>query len=191
MSGKRAAFNFSGQGWSNISSGVRQVPFGAVLSGGRCYYMYLRWVLLMANARASSAASALVFLALGWAAPAYAHGVERVRRELTEQGFEQLEFQRTRPPFKLDACRDGQRYHLHVDYYGKLTEQTLVGPCAGADTQAPADEATVEAKPADLPKPAAPTTAPSRTRTTPNSSGQELCSRYFAEVGKTLQVPCE
>ncbi|KAB2943076.1 MAG: hypothetical protein K8F92_04785 [Hyphomicrobium sp.] len=145
----------------------------------------------MANVRASSAAAALVLVALGWATPAYAHGVERVRRELTEQGYEQLEFQRTKPPFKLDACRDGQRYHLHVDFYGKLTEQTLLGPCNGGEAQAPADEAT--AKPADLPKPVSPATAPASrgTKTPPKPAARELCSRYFAEIGKTLQVPCE
>lgn len=145
----------------------------------------------MADVRAKLAAGALVVFALGGSAPAYAHGVERVRRELTEQGYEQLEFQRTKPPFKLDACRDGQRYHLHVDFYGKLTEQTLLGPCNGGEAQAPADEAT--AKPADLPKPVSPATAPASrgTKTPPKPAARELCSRYFAEIGKTLQVPCE
>ncbi len=139
----------------------------------------------MANARASLAAAALVVFALGWTTPASAHGVDRVRRELTDQGFEQLEFQRTKPPFKLDACRDGQRYQLHVDFYGKLMEQTLLGPCDGEDARAP----TVGAKPADLPKPAS--SASGGTKTSPKPAARELCSRYFAEIGKTLQVPCE
>ena len=82
----------------------------------------------MADIRASFAAGALFFIALDWTAPAYAHGVERVRRELTEQGFEQLEFQRTKPPFKLDACRDGQRFHLHVDCTARLRNKHLSGP---------------------------------------------------------------
>ncbi len=82
-------------------------------------------------------AGTLVLIASEWATPACAHGVDRVRRELTDQGFEQLEFQRSKPPFKLDACRDGQRYHLHVDYYGKITEKTAIGPCgeSGASPQ--------------------------------------------------------
>lgn len=147
----------------------------------------------MAYTRVSLIAGALVLAAWGWGASAYAHGVERVRRELTEQGFEQLEFQRTKPPFKLDARRDGQRYHLHVDSYGKLSEQTLLGPCDGEEARARADAPTIEAKPADLPKPTPPATAPARsgTKSTPKSSSQELCSRYLAEIGKTLQVPCE
>jgi hypothetical protein len=148
---------------------------------------------LMANARISLAAAASVLLTLYCTVPASAHGTKQVRRELTEQGFEQLEFQRTKPPFKLDACRDGQRYQLQVDYYGKLTEQTLLGPCNGEEAQAPADEAAVEAKPPDLPKPAPQATAPARSgnNTSPKPAARELCSRYFAEVGKTLQVPCE
>jgi hypothetical protein len=132
----------------------------------------------MLDIRASLAALAFVLVTGAWGIPAYAHGVDRVRRELAEQGFEQLEFQRTKPPFKLDACRDGQRYHL--------TEQTLLGPCDGEEAQAPADEAT--AKPS-LPKPASP--ASNGTRTSPKPAARELCSRYFAEIGKTLQVPCE
>lgn len=139
---------------------------------------------LMANMRASLAAGALVFVALDWATPAYAHGVEKVRRELTEQGFEQLEFQRTQPPFKLDACRDGQRFHLHVDYYGKVTEQTPIGLCDGEATPAPADETATEAAPEAAPV--------SPSVTSPNApAAQELCSRYFADVGKTLRVQCE
>ncbi len=148
---------------------------------------------LMAYARASLVAAASVLLTLYCAAPASAHGTKQVSRELTEQGFEQLEFQTTKPPYKLDACRDGQRYHLHVDYYGKLTEQTLLGPCDGEDTKAPADEAAVEAKPTDLPKPASRATAPATggDKTSPKPAARELCSRYFAEIGKTLKVPCE
>lgn len=84
----------------------------------------------MTLVKAGFAVGVLVFVALDWTTSVCAHGVEGVRRELTEQGFEQLEFQRTKPPFKLDACRDGQRYHLHVDYYGKITEKTAIGPCS-------------------------------------------------------------
>ena len=138
----------------------------------------------MVNIRASLAALALVLVAGDGATPVCAHGVERVRRELTEQGFEQLEFQRTKPPFKLDACRDGQRFHLHVDYYGKVTEQTPIGLCDGEATPAPADETATEAAPE-----AAPVSPSVTSRNAP--AAQELCSRYFADVGKTLRVQCE
>ena len=143
----------------------------------------------MALTRASFAAVALVFVAWDWATPACAHGVERVRRELTEQGFEQLDFQRTKPPFKLDACRDGQKFHLHVDYYGKITEQTPIGPCSEDAARVPATEPPpVTAPEVEPPREAAP--ASSGDKTSPNKA-QELCARYFPELGKTIRVPCD
>lgn len=74
-----------------------------------------------------------------------AHGVSRVRKELKEQGYEQLEFQRRKPPYKLDACRDGQRYHLHVDFYGKITQKSAAGDCdqESSDAPAPDDDSAV------------------------------------------------
>ena len=157
----------------------------------------------MANMRASLAAGALVLVAWGWGAPAYAHGVERVQRELTEQGFVQLEFQRTKPPFKLDACRDGQRFHLHVDFYGKVTEQTPIGSCGEVSTGAPdaaspsgpplTDASSDEAAASSITSPDA-DPPPKRSRGAEKSPKQapeqELCARYFPEIGKTLQVPC-
>jgi hypothetical protein len=142
----------------------------------------------MALTRASFAAGVLVFVALNGATPAWAHNVERVRRELLEQGYEQLEFQRTKPPFKLDACRDGEKFHLHVDYYGKVTEQTPIGPCGEDAAQVPASEPPSVAAPAAEPPPeAAP--ASSGDKTSPDES--ELCARYFPELGKTARVPCD
>lgn len=184
---RKSGSRFSGEGWStSIAAGS---PGYNYIDRALLLYAVKR-VSLMAHAPASSAAAVLVLLALGWVAPAYAHGVERVRRELTEQGYTQLEFQRTKPPFKLDACRDGQRYHLHVDFYGKFTEETLLGPCDGEEANAP--EASTIAKPNDVAKPASPAAkaAPARSTTTKPAT-RELCSRYFAEIGKTLQVPCE
>jgi hypothetical protein len=143
----------------------------------------------MALARASFAAGVLVFVALNGATPAYAHNVERVRRELLEQGYEQLEFSRIKPPFKLDACRDGQKFHLHVDYYGKVTEQTPIGSCGEDAAQVPAAEPPPVAAPAIEPPPeAAP--ASRGDKNSPDET-QELCARYFPELGRTIRVPCE
>ena len=102
-----------------------------------------------------------------------AHNVDRVSRELRQQGFDQLEFSRTKPPFKLDACRGGERFHLHVDFYGKVTEQTSIGSCNEDDSQAPAaaspGEAASEQEPAIM--------------------GD--CKRYVPAAGVTVSVPCE
>jgi tetratricopeptide (TPR) repeat protein len=120
-------------------------------------------------------AGILTVSTIGAAGPVCAHGVERVRRELREQGFEQLEFQKTKPPFKLDACRDGERYHLHVDYYGKITEKTAIGPC-GAREVSPQD--------ATAPQRAAPTPGASNdTSACTNTANAEAaipaCTRLY------------
>ncbi len=87
--------------------------------------------------RASYVAGVVIVLALALGSPLCAHDPGEVREMLRKQGFDQLEFQRTKPPFKLDACRDGERFHLHVDFYGKIIEQTSIGrrdPATGAPT---------------------------------------------------------
>jgi len=77
----------------------------------------------------------LIILCVNQITPASAHGVARVRKQLKEQGYEQLEFRRRKPPFKLDACLDGERYHLRVDFYGKITKKTAFGSCDGDPDQ--------------------------------------------------------
>lgn len=160
--------------------------------------------------RAKFAVEALIFVACTWAASAWAHDIDEVRDALRQQGFDQLEFQRTKPPFKLDACRGGERFHLHVDFYGKIIEQTSIGSC-GEDAAAQPGTAT---PPAATPPPAAPLANASRnegssivTRDTPGPAqtpepsrdakaspkqapAEELCPRYFPELGETIQVKC-
>jgi len=142
----------------------------------------------MALIRASLAAGALILVALDGLNSAYAHNVERVRRELTAQGFEQLEFQRTKAPFKLDACRDGEKFHLHVDYYGKVMEQTPIGSCGEDAAQEPSSEPPPVAGPAVELSEAAP--AQSGDKSSPDES-RERCARYFPELGETIRVPCD
>ena len=138
------------------------------------------------------AVSVLYFVASMWSLSASAHGVEKVRRELSEQGFDQLEFRRTRPPFKLDACRGGGRFHLHVDFYGKITQQTRIGGCAE-------DKGAIEGDAASYNNSSITTAAPDEISSPsrdaeaqdPQSPKEELCSRYIAEIGQTLRVPCD
>lgn len=59
----------------------------------------------------------------------YAHGSSQVRYELREQGYSNLQFIVDEAPFQVNACRDGQRYHLHVDWYGRITERAYIGQC--------------------------------------------------------------
>jgi len=78
-------------------------------------------------------------LVLGCPLFASAHGVSKVRKDLLDQGYEDLDFQRKKPPFKLDACQDDKRYHLHVDFYGKIIKRTAIGECEGVNTDASRD----------------------------------------------------
>jgi hypothetical protein len=151
--------------------------------------------------RASFAVEAMIFVACAWAAPVWAHDIDEVRSELRKQGFDQLEFSRTKPPFRLDACRGGERFHLHVDYYGKIIEQTSVGSCgedtpgaatappppASLSTEASTHENSAITSPAPGQPPKALLDAETPVKQTP---AKELCSRYLPEVGKTMRVPC-
>ena len=149
--------------------------------------------------RAGFAVGTLILVA--WATSAYAHDIDEVRSELRKQGFDQLEFSRTKPPFKLDACRSGERFHLHVDFYGKIIEQTSIGSCgeeapAAATaapppgtppTDAPSNEASSITTTADVTRPKPLPAAETPVKQAP---AKELCSRYFPQVGQTMRVPC-
>ena len=90
-----------------------------------------------------------VVIAIAASSAVFAHGVGKVRKELTDQGYEDLEFQRTRPPFKLDACKDGTIYHLHVDFYGKIIQKKAVGDCSGGEPAVTDDGSAAEDDAAD------------------------------------------
>ena len=57
------------------------------------------------------------------------HTTSQVRYELRERGFYNLQFIEDEAPFQVNACRDGERFHLHIDWYGRITEQSPLGPC--------------------------------------------------------------
>ena len=81
----------------------------------------------MRNALAAVSALSLVGLT---ALPARAHEASQVRYELRQRGYYDIQFIVSEPPqFQVDACRDGERFHLHVDFYGRVTERSAVGRC--------------------------------------------------------------
>jgi hypothetical protein len=143
--------------------------------------------------RALIAVPALVLIASSTLSlSASAHGVGKVRRELSEQGFDQLEFSRTRPPFKLDACRGGERFHLHVDFYGKITEQTRIGSCAEEKGAIEEDAAINENSSITTAAPDGVSKPPRNVEASaPPSAKEELCARYMAGIGRTISVPCD
>src|SRR6478672_11121192 len=74
--------------------------------------------------------TAAVFCLVAFAAgPASAHDAGQVRYELQARGYYNIRFLVPEPPFQVNACRDGVRFHLHVDYYGRVTERVGVGAC--------------------------------------------------------------
>ena len=75
---------------------------------------------------AISALTALTFIA----GTASAHDANQVRYELQQRGYYGIRFLDNRPPhFQVNACRGGERLHLHVNYYGRITERNAIGPC--------------------------------------------------------------
>jgi len=137
----------------------------------------------------------------------YAHKAEQVRRELQSQGYDQIKFKRTKPPFWVDACLGAELLHLHVDFYGKVTKKTVTGPCPGRDTPdaatispeaAPLEDATVnenssistvhrKADKGITTKAAETSDAEVESKAT--KSGE--CKRYFPATGMTHTVPCD
>src|SRR5215470_3442158 len=64
------------------------------------------------------------------AGPASAHDAYQVRLELQQRGYYSIRFLETEPPhFQINACRGRQRFHLNVNFYGRVTERNAIGPC--------------------------------------------------------------
>ena len=75
---------------------------------------------------AISALAALAFTA----GTASAHDAYEVRYELQQRGYYSIRFLDAQPPhFQVNACRGGERFHLHVNFYGRITERDAIGPC--------------------------------------------------------------
>lgn len=138
-----------------------------------------------------------------------AHKAEQVRRELQAQGYDQIEFKRKKVPFWIDACLGAELFHLHVDYYGKITKKTATGPCPGRES--PADTAIETEGPSPgravvVNENSSITTARQEADKTvksnaidaaaepvPQSKGVDKseCKRFFPATGMTLTVTCE
>lgn len=119
--------------------------------------------------KANLAAAMIGLVALGWASGAWAHGKDRVRNQLRDQGYKDIEITGAKAPFDVTACHGGERFRLRIDYYGKKTEETSVGSC---------DNETSAAPPAS-------STAPA-----PAPVAKSDCKRYVPAAGMTISVPC-
>jgi len=60
------------------------------------------------------------------------HDAGQVVYELRAKGYHQIRVvDPYLPKIQVDACKDGNRWHLHANYYGDITHREWVGPCHG------------------------------------------------------------
>lgn len=144
--------------------------------------------------KTSATMGILAFVVLASTTSAYAHGLERVRRELEEQGYDQIEFARTKFPVWVNACRGSKRLHLHVDWYGKVTvtDDIPKGSCpTGLENQ----NSTVSAASEELDKTVAKKTLETKVEPTDGSrTAKDVgvgCKTFLPAIGMTVTVPCE
>jgi hypothetical protein len=75
-------------------------------------------------------AGALAAATLSTITSASAHSASAVQDKLERRGYSRIEFTDATPPnYMANACRDGVRYHFHVNYYGDVTERREIGSC--------------------------------------------------------------
>lgn len=127
---------------------------------------------MKASTRAILRSAILVFVLADFATAALAHGAKKIRSTLEDQGYEQIEIKGKSSPFDVHACHNGERFQLHFDYYGKMTEETLLGPCDGQVADAEPNE------------------APAVSESKPEPVRKSDCRQYVAVIGKTVAVPC-
>jgi hypothetical protein len=64
---------------------------------------------------------------------ASAHSPQDVVHILRERGYSNINFLDATPPnYMANACREGVRYHFHVNYYGDVTQRRPIGQCGYA-----------------------------------------------------------
>ncbi len=59
------------------------------------------------------------------------HSVYQAEATLYRRGYYDVRLERPTLPYSFSACKRGIRYHIHVDYYGDLTQVDAQGRCNG------------------------------------------------------------
>jgi hypothetical protein len=59
------------------------------------------------------------------------HSAYQAEATLHRRGYYDVRLERPTLPYSFSACKRGVRYHIHVDYYGDLTQVDARGPCNG------------------------------------------------------------
>ena len=89
----------------------------------------------------SSGASATGATNIGWALQDQrpstliqkVHSLYEAKRNLHGLGYYDIRVERASLPYSFTACKRGERYHIHVDYYGSLVQVDEVGACHDYD----------------------------------------------------------
>jgi hypothetical protein len=87
----------------------------------------IQWITTMQKSLLTAVGFAVATVGLSNAASA--HDARQVRDELRDRGYYQIQFIVDEAPFQVNACRGDERYHLHVDWYGHVTERSAIGEC--------------------------------------------------------------
>jgi hypothetical protein len=58
-----------------------------------------------------------------------AHSVYEAKHKLRYLGYYAIQIERASEPYSFIACKRGQRFHIHVDYYGDLVQVDDAGSC--------------------------------------------------------------
>ena len=75
-------------------------------------------------------AGAIAAAALASATAANAHSAGEVEEILQNHGYSRIQFTDATPPnYMVNACKNGMRYHFHVNYRGDVTERSETGSC--------------------------------------------------------------
>ncbi len=57
------------------------------------------------------------------------HSFYEAKHKLRDLGYYAIQTERSYPPYSFVACKRGQRYHIHIDYYGDLVQVDEAGAC--------------------------------------------------------------
>ncbi len=85
----------------------------------------------VATASAASPVSSLRSLTAPQADPLVqkTHSAGEAERTLWARGYYDIVLERATLPYSFTACKRGERYHIHVDYYGDLRQVDPIGYC--------------------------------------------------------------
>lgn len=57
------------------------------------------------------------------------HSIYEAKYKLHHLGYYAIQTERASEPYSFIACKRGQRYHIHIDYYGDLVQVDEAGSC--------------------------------------------------------------